>query len=65
MSWQKVDEKTGAVVEEDDIVDNGEIPGTGDNQGGGSGSGDSGGGGDDNVPLVGMNKPPRPTLGGE
>lgn len=51
VSWQKVDEKTGAVVEEEDIVDNGEIPGTGDNNGGGSGSGDSGGsGGGDNVP---------------
>ena len=52
VSWQKVDERTGAAVEEDDIVDNGEIPGTGDNQGGGSGDnggsggGDNGGGGD-------------------
>ena len=27
VSWQKIDEKTGAPAEEEDIVDNGEIPG--------------------------------------
>lgn len=57
VSWQKIDEKTGAAVEEENIVDNGDIPGSGDDVpdtpgGGGTpdtpggGGGDSGGNGD-------------------
>jgi hypothetical protein len=29
VSWQKVDEKTGAAIEEEDITDSGTIPGGG------------------------------------
>jgi hypothetical protein len=48
VSWQKIDEKTGAAIEEEDITDNGGIPGGGDTPGGGgdNGSGDLPGGDD-------------------
>lgn len=54
VSWQKVDAKTGAVIDEEDITDNGDTPapsgggttptpsGGGDNGGGGGGNGESG-----------------------
>ena len=47
VSWQKVDAKTGAVVEDEDITDNGETPGGGSGSGGGSGTGSGSGGGSD------------------
>ncbi len=43
VSWQKIDERTGAAVEEEDITDGGETPGGGDDTP--SGGGDTGGGG--------------------
>ena len=64
VSWQKVDAKTGAPVEEEDITDGDETPGgetpdpgtnTGDNTGGGTGTIDTGGGG----------ASPSPSEGGE
>ena len=41
VSWQNIDERTGAVVEDEDITDGGET-------GGENGGGDSGSGGNDN-----------------
>lgn len=46
VSWQKIDERTGAVVEDEDITDGGDTGG--ENGGGDSGSG--GNGGNDNPP---------------
>ena len=46
VSWQKIDEKTGAAIEEEDIVDGGDTPGGSDNNGGGGGGGSFETGGD-------------------
>jgi hypothetical protein len=48
VSWQKIDERTGAVVEDEDITDSGDTGG--ENGGGESGSGGNGNGGNDNPP---------------
>ena len=45
VSWQKIDERTGATIEEEDITDGSETPGGSDTPGG---SGDNGGSGGDN-----------------
>jgi len=46
VSWQKIDERTGAVVEDEDITDGGDTGG--ENGGGDSGSGGNGNSGNDN-----------------
>lgn len=44
VSWQKIDERTGATIEEEDITDGSETPGDGgDTPGGGGENGGSGG----------------------
>lgn len=48
VSWQKIDERTGAVVEDEDITDGGDTGG--ENGGGDSGSGGNGNSGNDNPP---------------
>lgn len=44
VGWQKIDERTGAIIEEEDITDGGDTPGGG----GDTPGGDNGGSGGDN-----------------
>ena len=48
VSWQKIDERTGAVVEDEDITDGGDTGG--ENGGGDNSSGGNDNGGNDNPP---------------
>ena len=42
VSWQKIDERTGATIEEEDITDGSETPGGGGDNGGSGGDNGSG-----------------------
>jgi hypothetical protein len=42
VSWQKMDERTGVIIEEEDITDDDETPGGGGDNGGSGGDNGSG-----------------------